>query len=554
MSDPAALHHRRLRRLGCLAVAAATLTLAACGEGEPPPAGAAPPARSGTTPRRVVTVDDVKVATTRVARVSGIPTALTAHPDGTELLVTQVTGQVRRIALEQVSGHKVPRLVDDEVLDLTGVTKFDGQNQGLLGLAFSKEGDRLLTAYTALDGSVTVESFPYEPGATVEPDAGTVILSVSHPLAGLSGGNITVSDSGDLFIGIGDMDVKTATVPTAQDPTSRLGSIVRIDEADLAGPDAVDGEVVAKGIRNPWGITVDPESGDIWFGDVGEARTEEFNRIPGEQVGDRVPNFGWPYLEGADPAFGDLPEGLDVVSADLLRSHVYEVCGAVGGVVSTGKAVPRIFGAYVYGDLCSNSVRAHVPGRDGADADAEIGSIDETVVAFGEGADGAVYALGAEGGVFRIDPHDWRPGDVETPRPSGTSYDGEAPREPTPSAPAGAATPPLELCAIIDSFIALDDLQELDPEPARIALAEAIRRAGVAMSAVPPELRADLETLQRSYNSLALVAESVAWDTEHPTFIAAFEDALYGRGQFAGLPTAINHIIDAQIGCPGRRL
>ena len=45
------------------------------------------------------------------------------------------------------------------------------------------------------------------------------------------------------------------------------------------------GEVFAYGLRNPWRISLDPVTGDIWVPDVGQNLYEEINRIPKGKVG-----------------------------------------------------------------------------------------------------------------------------------------------------------------------------------------------------------------------------------------------------------------------------
>ena len=51
-------------------------------------------------------------------------------------------------------------------------------------------------------------------------------------------------------------------------------------------------EVYASGLRNPWRFSVDPQTTEIWVGDVGGRYFEEVNLIrPGR-------HYGWPEFEG----------------------------------------------------------------------------------------------------------------------------------------------------------------------------------------------------------------------------------------------------------------
>lgn len=512
-----------------------------------PPRGAAPRVDGAPPSADVASLTGVKVSPTLIGRVAAIPTALAAADDGSELLVAEVTGHVRRIGLVERSGYVVPRLREATVLDLSGSTRFDGQNRGLLGLAIAGDGEVLVACYTALDGAVTVEAFPYTPGSPIDRDRGTVVMSIPHPLAGLSGGNITTGPDGDVYVAVGDMDLKYSEPPTAQDPTSPLGAVTRVPAGRLSGSDDAE-QLVAKGLRNPWGISVDPTTGDLWIADVGDQRYEEYDRVAGGS-GERVANFGWPYFEGPVAAFGNPPPTATFDAPTLAREHEYEVCGAVGGLVARGRQLPTLYGAYLYGDLCSKSVRAFLH-RSGDDR--EVGALDETVVAFGAGADGAVYALGLEGAVYRLDPDGWAPGDLDAP--PATTPVVEATDAPEGDGGDSASTPPLPLCALIDVFTRLDPLPTLDRIAARAGVVDSLGRLRAAEESVEGRTRDAVVALRRALEDLERALAAADWDATDPAVASIIESGLVGRPPYEHLPDAINDIIEAQVGCPGRRL
>ncbi|CAM9859016.1 unnamed protein product [Chrysoparadoxa australica] len=69
-----------------------------------------------------------------------------------------------------------------------------------------------------------------------------------------------------------------------------------------------DYEILAKGLRNPYRLTVDERTGDIYIGDVGSNLKEEINRLHfDDQAAGVVANFGWPCIEGVsdEPNDGD---------------------------------------------------------------------------------------------------------------------------------------------------------------------------------------------------------------------------------------------------------
>ena len=84
--------------------------------------------------------------------------------------------------------------------------------------------------------------------------------------------------------------------------------------------------IVAYGFRNPFRLTKNPDSGDIYIGDVGNVRWEEVNRfVPGSGA---VRNFGWPCYEGA---FVATP--WDTMGNDLCDDLVQDVNAGNASVV-----------------------------------------------------------------------------------------------------------------------------------------------------------------------------------------------------------------------------
>ncbi|KAM3567793.1 hypothetical protein VYU27_010069, partial [Nannochloropsis oceanica] len=62
-----------------------------------------------------------------------------------------------------------------------------------------------------------------------------------------------------------------------------------------------DYTVLSRGARNPFRNTVDPKTGDVYFGDVGSSVWEEINRLPNPLDNNgQVTNFGWPCIEGTN--------------------------------------------------------------------------------------------------------------------------------------------------------------------------------------------------------------------------------------------------------------
>lgn len=97
------------------------------------------------------------------------------------------------------------------------------------------------------------------------------------------------------------------------------GAILRIDpdtgDAFPGNPLAASADentrrTVAKGFRNPFRFTVDPQSGQIYTGNVGSSEIEEIDRFPAPPS--TLFNSGWPCFEGLERQFKFKELGLDV--------------------------------------------------------------------------------------------------------------------------------------------------------------------------------------------------------------------------------------------------
>ncbi|MFM7068420.1 MAG: PQQ-dependent sugar dehydrogenase [Actinomycetes bacterium] len=531
---------------------AAAAALTACGPDGPDPstapAGAAPSVASNALTTPVSSVRDVRVQATKIGSVDGIPTALVGTPDGRQLLVARVTGQVEAVRLVQRGDVTVPTSVRGPVADVASLTRFDGQNRGLLGMAFVDRGRRLALSYTDLAGAVTVRTFPWSGRRVPDGAEGRVVISIPHPLAGLSGGGIAATQRGDVVLAIGDMDQKFTTPPSAQNFDSPLGSVLKIPAAELAkpsGPPMTFGpsQLLAKGLRNPWGISVDPVRSDVWLGDVGDASVEEFDRIPAARSGG-IPNFGWPYLEGNRTRVEGAPASFAPTPPVFARPHAYEVCGAVGGAVYRGTNLPELYGAYVMGDLCSRRIEAMVVRGNRVRSRATIGRLDQKLVMYGTDQSGEIYALGVKGGIFRLDPEWW------TVRPRSASIGTPNTTPATPPTTFDAERPPPQ-CGIQDVFLSLNSLSTTPRDRIPGIVANAERLMSNAAAGAPPRMRDDVLKFREALDKVIAVGRANDWDFTKPELQRTFEAAQGTTGEFAPYSDVINRLIEDLAACPG---
>jgi glucose/arabinose dehydrogenase len=301
----------------------------------------------------------------------------------------------------------------------------------LLGLAFHPSfwtNGYLFVNYTNNAGDTVIARYAVSGDPNVA-NAGSalVLLTINQPFANHNGGQLAFGSDGKLYVGMGDGGSGGDPGNRAQNPSSLLGKILRLD-VDRAGPPwaATDNpfyddgdsapldEIWSLGLRNPWRFSFDRANGDLYVGDVGQDRYEEIDYEPGGGSGGL--NFGWRVFEGDGHCFEGNPQCArpqDFVMPVLEYSHD-DGCSVTGGYVYRGCAMPDLRGTYFYGDYCSWFIRTFkgvVGGRaqNRADRTADLApggglSID-SISSFGEDARGELYITDLNGGeVYRIVP------------------------------------------------------------------------------------------------------------------------------------------------------
>jgi len=395
------------------------------------PATTAPgPSVSTTTTEPPADLDEVAVELDEVATVDQ-PTALAARAGDPAVYVAERPGRIRRVEITTTrrrrSGSTTPvttqtfQLERSPVLDITDDVMSDGQEQGLLGITFSTDGNHVYVAYTGTDGDQHLDE--YEMG-NERPEASSrrELLVIGDFASNHNGGQLAFGLDGFLYWAMGDGGGRGDPEDTGQDPGDLLGSLLRIDPD--VGPEAVDDgetyavpdgnpfvdgggapEVWAYGLRNPWRFSFDRRTGDLWIGDVGQDSTEEIDFLPAGDGGTgagRGANLGWSEMEG-DRAFrgGEPPDGA------VEPIHTYgrdDGCSVTGGYVYRGERIPELVGVYLFGDFCEGEVRALVEQDGEAIAERGLDLFPESISSFGEDADGELYVLSLDGPVYRIIP------------------------------------------------------------------------------------------------------------------------------------------------------
>ncbi|RYY93124.1 MAG: cadherin domain-containing protein, partial [Alphaproteobacteria bacterium] len=302
----------------------------------------------------------------RVTASTSAPIFAAGLPDGSgRVAIVERAGKVR------VINPATGTFEATDLLNITSEINTDGE-KGLLSIAFSPNflADRTFYLHMNPSSSSSTEIRKYTVSASnyavAEPASGDVILSIPQPAAtNHKGGTLVFDKSGRLLISLGDGGSNSGT---AQDTNSLLGKILRIDPStdafpndaarDYAIPTANPfasgtsgrAEIYAMGLRNPFRMSVDPVTGDLFIGDVGQSAIEEIDRLPASTTS--IVNFGWDRREGSLAYNG----GADSAAFTLpVTEYVRSVGTTVtGGVVYRGP-IEELQGQYIFADFGTNA-------------------------------------------------------------------------------------------------------------------------------------------------------------------------------------------------------
>jgi len=281
-----------------------------------------------------------------------------------------------------------------DLVDLSSVISAGGE-RGLLSMTFhpSYNGTTnrdFFVYYTRTDGDLTVARYrthPTDPNL-IDPAGGTILITpIEHSSqSNHNGGDLNFGSDGFLYLTTGDGGGAGDPGENAQNPSSLLGKLLRID-VNAAIP--ITPTVVDIGLRNPFRWSFDKSTGDAWIGDVGQSAWEEINFRP---AGSSGLNFGWDCYEGNAPY--ELTIDCPAAGSITFPSHVYANAdgqAVIGGFVYRGTEIVSLQGWYVATDYYSGRIFRRSPGADGTWFTQTGGQTG--ISGFGEAPDGTLYAI-----------------------------------------------------------------------------------------------------------------------------------------------------------------
>ena len=320
-----------------------------------------------------------------------------ANDGSGRLFIIEKTGYIR--------SYENERLIDAPFLDITDRVNDSGNEMGLLGLAFHPDYEKngfFYVNYTGDGGDTRISRFQAS-GNIADPNSEKILLIIEQPYPNHNGGALAFGPDSYLYAGLGDGGLAGDPHKNGQDTTSLLGKILRLDvnNGDAYGipsDNPFGNEVWAYGLRNPWRISFDRSTGDLWIGDVGQSQWEEIDYIPAGSQGGA--NFGWSIMEAGHGYDGLAQPDMLLPAAEY--SHAEGGCSVTGGYVYRG-AMTEWNGIYLYGDYCSGKIWGLIlsNGQWQSQVMFETGG---TITTFGQDESGEIYFASDNGNVYQLSP------------------------------------------------------------------------------------------------------------------------------------------------------
>jgi glucose/arabinose dehydrogenase len=351
------------------------------------------------------------------------PIVLTYAPDGSNrVFVATQRGVIHVFPNDpQVTNTKV-------FLDMQDKVRYsDRENEeGFLGMAFHprfKENGEFFVFHTVKRLTNVVSRFRVskDDPNRADPESQEEILRIEHLNWNHDGGTIVFGPDGFLYIALGDGGAADDPHENGQNLGVLLGKVLRIDvdsrsqgrnygipkDNPFVDQQGARPEIWCYGVRNPWRISFDRQTGVLWCGDVGQNIWEEISILR------RGGNFGWSRREGFH-AFGPKGSGPNEQFIDPIWEYHHDLGKSItGGAVYRGKRLPQLAGHYVYADYVTNKIWAlkYDSSQNRVTANRPIIDPNVPIMSFGEDQDGELYFMTYSPtgkGVYRF---------VETPLP-----------------------------------------------------------------------------------------------------------------------------------------
>jgi uncharacterized repeat protein (TIGR03806 family) len=238
----------------------------------------------------------------------------------------------------------------------------------------------------------------------------TILLQ--WPSGGHNGGCMRFGPDGYLYLVTGDGSGIADWIPTGQDISDLLGSILRIDvdHADtgkqyaipmdnpFVGKENARGEIWSFGHRQVWKFSFDQQK-RLWAGEVGQDLWEMVYLIQ------RGGNYGWSVMEGKHSFRPERKKGPGEFVPPIIEHPHSDFRSITGGYVWTSPRIPELKNAYIYGDYDTGRLWSLIYEKGKVLEHRQLADTQIRIVEFAQDSAGEVYLVDfAGGGLHKIVP------------------------------------------------------------------------------------------------------------------------------------------------------
>ncbi len=338
---------------------------------------------------------------------------LTKAPGSNRLFVVEQAGKI--FSFPNKADVKEADLVVDLAKEIAGM-------QAVYALAFHPEFPKNRYCYVCYITKPNLEDGTHIARFRVsDTDPPTIdVISETTVITWLSGGHngccLKFGLDGCLYISTGDgsgpnpPDSRRA----GQDVSNLLSCILRIDVdhaddgknyripadnpfVDLQG---ARGEIWAYGFRNPWRMSIDRQTGDLWVGDVGWELWEMLDRV------ERGGNYGWSVMEGRQSTNPEWPRGPTPILSPTIDVPHSESSSITDGLTYYGSRLKELHGHHIYGDYDTGKIWGFRYDKGQIVDHRELADTTHRIVGFGDDNDGDFYLLDHTAGtIHRLVPN-----------------------------------------------------------------------------------------------------------------------------------------------------
>ncbi len=240
-------------------------------------------------------------------------------------------------------------------------------------------------------------------------DPKSALLIIFWKSDGHNGGDLAFGPDGFLYVTSGDGSSDSDRDLVGQTIDDLLAAMLRIDvDHPAAGkaygipkdnpfldrPNARP-ELWAYGFRNPWRVSYDHVSNQLWVGNNGQDLWEQVYLVR------KGANYGWSVSEGSHIFHAKRQVGPDPISPPAAEHHHSEARSLTGGQVYRGPSLPELVGTYVYGDWSTGKVWGVKAEGTKVSATRELVDTPFNITGFGTDHAGELYVFDQAGGTFQ---------------------------------------------------------------------------------------------------------------------------------------------------------